>query len=318
MAEHLHRTHLFSEYLEGELSLIQRQAVEAHLRACAACRQELQVLRQTVNVLQNLPPLTTPAGFTEKLYRSLDQASVWSKETLSPEDSWDAAEQSSILDTPIRTSTATKSPRIARLRKVFRFRRLPQFSRQVRVQLYACAALLGLSIALSYIDFEKPIPAPGQPKLRVAPHSELLSQQTAAATGKAIQPVDATTPSPEQPLLLETTLPTAVETLGASQPLRWRVTASEPALLRRQVKELAEQIEGAVVVREQENLLLISLPTQELSVMREKLTKLGTASNPENELIPRDSTTLLSITFVREPSVASPPSIGPTHFEGRS
>jgi hypothetical protein len=61
-----------------------------------------------------------------------------------------------------------------------------------------------------------------------------------------------------------------------------------------------------------------SPPSQELGAFREQLTKLGTASNPENELIPHTSTTLLAIAFVREPSVASPPSIDPKRFEGRS
>jgi hypothetical protein len=88
--------------------------------------------------------------------------------------------------------------------------------------------------------------------------------------------------------------------------------------LRRQVKELAGRIEGAAIVQEREDLLLISFPTQELGAFREKLAKLGTANNLENELVPSASTTLLSITFIREPSVASPPSPDPKRFESRS
>jgi hypothetical protein len=108
-------------------------------------------------------------------------------------------------------------------------------------------------------------------------------------------------------LFLDSPLSIASGKLAAAQSLRWRIAGSEPAVLRRQVKELAAQIEGATIVQEQEDLLLIALPLQELGAFREKLAKLGTASLPESELVPDASATILSITFIREPSIASHP-----------
>ena len=305
MAEHLHQTQRLSEYLAGELSLIQRQAVEAHLSSCAACQQELNLLRQTVHVLHNLPLLTTPADFEEKLHQQIKQKTKGNQNTQGQGAPPRAAEQPSVQETAVRAPATTTSPPVALMRKTHRFGRIFQFPLQVQIPLYACAALFGLGIVRSHLASEKLTLAPEQPQPQVARHPELPSRQVTIVAGNTIQPVDATIPSSEQPLLLDTTLPPAVETFGASQPLRWRVVGSEPALLRRQVKELAWRIEGAVVVQEQETLLLISLPTQELGAFREKLTKLGTASTMGNAVAPSVSTTVLSITFVREPSVAS-------------
>jgi hypothetical protein len=215
-------------------------------------------------------------------------------------------EQPSVLDTAARTPVAaTTSPIIALMRTAPRLGRLLQFPLQVQIPLYACVALLGLGMVFSHIASEKPALTSGQSKLQGAPRPESSSQQVTTVTGNTLQPVDAIIPSPEQPVLLDTTLPTTMEPLGARQPLRWRVAGSEPALLRRQVKELARQAEGAVIVQEREDLLLISFPTQELGAFREKLAKLGTTNDLENELVSNVSTTLLSITFIREPSVAS-------------
>src|SRR2546422_3456172 len=74
MADRSHKIPLFSRYLEGGLSLTERQAVEVHFRVCAVCRQELTWLCQTVDALQELPLETTPVDFMEKLNRRIEQA----------------------------------------------------------------------------------------------------------------------------------------------------------------------------------------------------------------------------------------------------
>jgi len=56
-------------------------------------------------------------------------------------------------------------------------------------------------------------------------------------------------------------------------PLRWRVVGSEPAALHEQVKALVGRMAGAVIVKEEEHLLLISLPTPELLPFHQELTK---------------------------------------------
>ena len=46
---------LITDYLEDELSPIDRARFEAHLADCEACRTYLEQLRQTVRVLGRLP-----------------------------------------------------------------------------------------------------------------------------------------------------------------------------------------------------------------------------------------------------------------------
>ena len=130
-------------------------------------------------------------------------------------------------------------------------------------------------------------------------------QQVEFATNSTIRPVDATIPTTKHPLLLDTTRPVATESLVEEQFLRWIVTTSEPMLPRQQIKMVASQIEGVVIIQEQEDLLLLSIPTPKLEIFREELAKLGTVSNPKNEGTPNTSTTLVSIKFIRMPSVAA-------------
>jgi len=55
------------EYLDGALSPGQAQAVEAHLTRCAACREELALLRQVDEALAAWPVLAEPADFTVRV-----------------------------------------------------------------------------------------------------------------------------------------------------------------------------------------------------------------------------------------------------------
>ncbi|CEP66439.1 Putative zinc-finger [Moorella glycerini] len=67
---------LLSPYLDGVLAATQRRAVENHLRLCNSCREELEALRQTVNLLQawSEEELDLPAGFEERLRSRLEAA----------------------------------------------------------------------------------------------------------------------------------------------------------------------------------------------------------------------------------------------------
>src|SRR5215813_13221579 len=73
MTDRVHKIHLLSWYLAGELSPNDQQAVAAHLRICAVCQQELHLLRQTVAALQALPLEETSADFVERLNARIDQ-----------------------------------------------------------------------------------------------------------------------------------------------------------------------------------------------------------------------------------------------------
>jgi hypothetical protein len=58
---------LLSALLDGAVSVAERQAIEAHLPACAECRRELAELRETVALLKRLPPVHAPAGFVDRV-----------------------------------------------------------------------------------------------------------------------------------------------------------------------------------------------------------------------------------------------------------
>lgn len=316
MAEHVHQTPLLFAYLEGELSLIQRQVVEAHLRTCAVCRQELDLLHQTVHILQKLPLMTTPANFVDKLRWRLEEKGKQrhdAYETDAPTNK--LADQRRGSATVTLTPDASVPSIAALLRKTSPLGYSLRLPLQIKIPFYACAALLGLSLVIAHIASEEPMPTPAQPRFHV---TSSPAQQVTTVGDAPIQPVDTSIPAPAQPLHLDSPLPPVSESLGATQPLQWRVAGSEPALLHRQVKELAGQTEGAVIIREQADQLLISFPTQELRAFRKKLAKLGTASHPENELVSHTSTTLLSIMFVREPLATSPPPLTSKRFEDRS
>ncbi|MEO8606990.1 MAG: hypothetical protein ABI690_03875 [Chloroflexota bacterium] len=55
---------LLSAYLDGALTETERAALETRLQNDVGLRQELEALRQTVNLVQTLPPLKAPRNFT--------------------------------------------------------------------------------------------------------------------------------------------------------------------------------------------------------------------------------------------------------------
>lgn len=66
------RDHLgdrLSALLDGELVADERRAAEAHLAACASCRDELAATASTRAVLRGLPVVDAPFGFYERLLR---------------------------------------------------------------------------------------------------------------------------------------------------------------------------------------------------------------------------------------------------------
>jgi hypothetical protein len=58
---------LLSALLDDALSPAERQAIDAHLRTCAECARELTELRETVALLERLPPVHAPAGFVDRV-----------------------------------------------------------------------------------------------------------------------------------------------------------------------------------------------------------------------------------------------------------
>jgi len=55
---------MLSEYIDNRLSNEKRSLVERHLGTCAACSQELESLRTTIQLLHRLPEIPVPHSFT--------------------------------------------------------------------------------------------------------------------------------------------------------------------------------------------------------------------------------------------------------------
>ena len=77
----------------------------------------------------------------------------------------------------------------------------------------------------------------------------------------------------------------------------WRLSAADPAGLRSQVKATVTQMTSVVLVKEEDSLLVLSLPTVRLSELRERLTAIGIAPTATENPIPRAPTTLLRLRF---------------------
>jgi hypothetical protein len=55
---------LLSAYIDGEVSAAERALVERHLATCPTCTHDLEALRQTVQLLRQLPAVAAPRPFT--------------------------------------------------------------------------------------------------------------------------------------------------------------------------------------------------------------------------------------------------------------
>jgi hypothetical protein len=301
MTESVHKLHLLSEYLAGELLLADRQAVQSHLKTCGVCRQELHCLRQTVAVLQRLPRDTTPADFMDKLRRRIERREAGSR----PVEEQGAVE--SLL--------ATLAQRVRCLGR-FLVSPLPP-----QLLLYAGVVILALATWLWRASPEKVTVVPAPPVLLSPSPSAPASPQAASVISEPVRARTAAASAPEQPSALVASPPSPLETHGIMRTLRWRVAGSDPTVLQQQVKALVGQSSGAVIVQEEERMLVIAVPTQELSALRQELGKLGEPSSPETPpettVAPDTSMTLLRVEFVRTPSVVSPPvdEDPPSHFD---
>jgi len=66
-----HTRSRLSRYLDGEMSVTERERIESHVNACDACRKALEHLQIASEALAQLPaPPDVPQGFAERL-RSL-------------------------------------------------------------------------------------------------------------------------------------------------------------------------------------------------------------------------------------------------------
>jgi anti-sigma factor RsiW len=294
-----HVRHVLSEYLEGELRLNERQTVEKHLKVCPACQQEMRVLRRTVNLLLRLPRETTPTDFMDKLKIRIEQYEVKSRSMAEP-----------VPAAPLLTTL---------VQWMFGLGRLLFFPPPARIPLYIGTVILGLATILLRTSSEQTTTTQILPTVSATPRSEALPQKMVSVADETPQAVTTAGPVPEQTLSPATSPPSPVKALNVGSALVWRVTGSEPTILRQQVKALVSQKVEAVVVQEEERLLVISLPTARLPALHQELNALGTVNLPEAEIVPTTPptpTTVVHIEFIRSPSVVAP--LNPTQLPDHS
>jgi predicted anti-sigma-YlaC factor YlaD len=65
--EHNKAKEALSEYLDGALSLSQKEAIERHLETCAECRADLDILKQTLSLVRRMSPIEAPAHFAQQV-----------------------------------------------------------------------------------------------------------------------------------------------------------------------------------------------------------------------------------------------------------
>ena len=64
------------------------------------------------------------------------------------------------------------------------------------------------------------------------------------------------------------------------QPVSWQLTSENAADLTERVRAVVQQFEGAVLVKDEENMLVLSLPSAKLTDLHQKLSGLGTLTSP--------------------------------------
>ena len=77
----------------------------------------------------------------------------------------------------------------------------------------------------------------------------------------------------------------------------WQLSAADPLALHAHARIVVAQMDGVVVVKDEDGLLVVSLPTPLLSALREKLGALGVLHTAAESPAPQAPTTLLRVRF---------------------
>ena len=73
---------LLSLYIDGALDSKGKNMIDTHLDACADCRRELETLKSTVTMCQNITPMTLPPDFCKNVLAQLDNAPTYAPSPL--------------------------------------------------------------------------------------------------------------------------------------------------------------------------------------------------------------------------------------------
>ena len=63
-----------SAYQDGEVTTVEKDAIEAHLRTCEACRKQHEALLQTYRMLRSLPEIKPAPGLSRRIVDSVTRA----------------------------------------------------------------------------------------------------------------------------------------------------------------------------------------------------------------------------------------------------
>lgn len=67
------------EYLDGDISSSHEKEMQQHLHMCTNCKHHMNELEHVVHLLQTVPAVQVPLGFTEKVMASLPKMKLRSK-----------------------------------------------------------------------------------------------------------------------------------------------------------------------------------------------------------------------------------------------
>jgi len=79
------------------------------------------------------------------------------------------------------------------------------------------------------------------------------------------------------------------------QLVSWQLTGENAADLTEQVRTVVQQFEGAILVKDEKDILVLSLPSAKLTDLHQKLSTLGTLTSPPATDAPQAPTTLLRL-----------------------
>ena len=84
------------------------------------------------------------------------------------------------------------------------------------------------------------------------------------------------------------------------QPASWQLTGENAEETEKQVRAVIQKFEGAILVKDEKDLLVLSLPSAKLTALHQELSTLGTITSPESSNEHKAPTTLLRLTIKSE------------------
>jgi hypothetical protein len=249
----------FSSLLEGDLDPSEEKVLKEHLASCRACQKDFGTFKKTMNWLHSVGEVETPEGFLTEIYQKMED----------------------------RRGTGYGKEWIHRLRRL----KLPAQAVAMVAVLFTVLYLTKMMPMETYraknVDVAKTAPSEAKTdthlvqeevktkKQEVALLSketrakEVEQQKTSLSEGKDVEKVDISPPSQSGEIRERVTAERSVSlAVKPSQEIILRVADQEKAIL--QLQGLVKQF-GGEIVKEEENVLLASLPTHSYAEFKKGL-----------------------------------------------